>query len=470
MTAAVRPVATQMFGFRRGLFGSAPVRYDAAMGTAGTDKPGFSSEEAFATHCDADDPLAAFRHRFFIPPHRDGSEVIYFAGNSLGLQPRTVREVLDEELEDWARLGVEAHFEGRRPWYTYNEQFRGAAARLVGAKETEVVLMNTLTVNLHLMMVSFYRPTATRYRIVMEDAAFPSDTYAVKTQLAYHGIDPADALIIARPRDGEHLIRTEDFEALLNHRGDEIALVMLAGVNYFTGQVFDMRRIAAAARRRGCLVGFDLAHAAGNVPLSLHDWDVDFAAWCNYKYLNSGPGAVAGCFVHERHARNPGLPRFGGWWGNDPETRFRMHLEPNFLPREGADGWQISNPPIMALAPVKASYDLFDAVGLPALREKSLRLTGYLQFLLDDVSAERFEVITPREPEFRGCQLSIMVHDRPRELLAALKDEGVICDFRAPNVIRVAPVPLYNTFLDVWRFANILSRHDHVSRTGRGGA
>ncbi len=417
-----------------------------------TQQP-FQTGESFAREMDAADPLAMYRERFHIPTRADGSEVVYFAGNSLGLQPKSVRPIVEQELEDWGRLAVDGHFHGKTPWFSYHQIFRESGARLVGALPGEVVMMNSLTVNLHLMMVTFYRPTPERHKIVIENSAFPSDTYAVKSQLGSHGYDPEAGLIVVKPREGEHTLRTEDIEQLLDDRGSEIALVMLAGVNFLTGQAFDMQRITAAARKKGCAVGWDLAHAVGNVPLSLHDWDADFAVWCSYKYLNAGPGAVAGCFVHERHGKNPDLPRFAGWWGNDPETRFRMHLEPEFIPRAGADGWQISNPPILALAPVKASIDIFDEVGMPALRAKSENLTAYLEFLLGQQPGDFFQIITPREPAARGCQLSILVHDAPKKRFAALEEQGVICDFREPNVIRVAPVPLYNTFSDVHRFA-----------------
>ncbi|MCC7292830.1 MAG: kynureninase [Phycisphaerales bacterium] len=439
---------------------------------------GFRCDESFARELDLADPLARRRDAFHLPLRGDGSPAIYFCGNSLGLQPRTVRDAIDQELEDWARLAVDAHFDGRTPWYSYHEVLRESGARLVGALPGEVVHMNGLTVNLHLMMVSFYRPTPQRFKILMEDASFPSDTYAVRTQLRFHGLDPDSALLIARPREGEHTLRTEDVEALLDREGERIALVLLGGVNYFSGQVFDMERIARAARARGCVVGFDLAHAAGNVPLRLHDWGVDFAAWCTYKYLNCGPGSVAGCFVHERHHRDASLPRLGGWWGNDPSTRFRMHLNREFVPVAAADAWQLSNPPILSMAALKASLAIFDEVGMTALREKSGKLTGYLQYLIDragwqphasgeSARAEvqgsptdaRYEVITPREERARGCQLSILVHDRPKELLHKLHAEGVVCDFREPNVIRVAPVPLYNTYHEVWRFAQVLARH-----------
>lgn len=382
--------------------------------------------------------------------------MLYFCGNSLGLQPKTARTLIVEELDDWAALGVEGHFAGRRPWYPYHEQFREPAARLVGARPGEVVMMNSLTVNLHLLMVSFYRPTTDRFKILIDWPAFPSDIYAVKSQMKCHGFDPARAFLAVRPRDGEHVIRTEDVEALLEHEGASIALVLMSGVNYFTGQFHDIARITAAAQRQGCIVGWDLAHAAGNVPLALHEWNVDFAAWCSYKYLNSGPGAVAGAFVHERHGRNADLPRFAGWWGNDPASRFLMHLQPDFVPREGADGWQLSNPPILAMAPVLASLRIFDEVGMASLREKSLRLTGYLEHLIDGIPDKRFEIITPRDTAARGCQLSVLAHDNPKGLFKRLKNAHVIGDFREPNVIRAAPAPLYNSFHDVWRFAEIL--------------
>ncbi len=417
----------------------------------------YQSDEAFARRLDADDPLRGYRDRFLIPCHPNGSPIIYLAGNSLGLQPKSVRALIEQELVDWADLGVDAHFSGKTPWYSYHEVFRESGARLVGAKPGEVVMMNSLTVNLHLMMVSFYRPTPTRYKILIEEPCFPSDLYAVKSQLQYHGFDPEDALIVAKPGDGERLLRTETIDEILEQDGSRIALLMLGGVNFVTGQVLDMARIAAAARRYGCVMGLDLAHAAGNIPLQLHDWDIDFAVWCNYKYLNSGPGAVGGCFVHDRHQLALDLPRFGGWWGNDPATRFRMHLQTEFVPREGADGWQISNPPILSMAPLRASLAIFDEAGMTALRDKSERLTAYLEFLLDKIGSNRFEIISPRDPAQRGCQLSLLIHRHGKGLLEQLHARGVVCDFREPDILRVAPVPLYNSFHDVWSFATVLA-------------
>ncbi|MGZ5538061.1 MAG: kynureninase [Chthoniobacterales bacterium] len=420
----------------------------------------FSDGEDFARQLDAEDSLGKFRERFCLPTNAKGEPLIYFVGNSLGLMPKATRRVVEEELDDWAKLAVDAHLEGKTPWYSYHETVRAPAARLVGAQPNEVVCMNSLTVNLHLMMATFYRPIKSRARILMEDPAFPSDNYAVKSQIVHHGFEPNESLLLARPRKGELTVHQEDIEATIEKHGDEIALVLFAGVNFFTGQFFDIARITSLAQKRGCIVGIDLAHAAGNVPLSLHDWNVDFAVWCSYKYLNAGPGAVAGAFVHERHATNTELPRLAGWWGNDPATRFRMQLEPDFIPVRSADAWAISNPPILSMAPLRTSLAIFDeAGGMESLRAKSIKLTGYLDFLLVQIGSERFTVITPREPNERGCQLSILVHDHPKELFARLAAAAVKCDFREPNVIRVAPTPLYNTFHEVWRFAQILSRH-----------
>jgi kynureninase len=418
----------------------------------------FSADEQFALQLDSEDPLRHFRQKFHLPLGKDDKPLIYFAGNSLGLMPKAARAIVEEELDDWAKLGVDAHHAASTPWYTYHEALREPTARLVGAKPLEVICMNSLTVNLHLMMATFYRPARSRFRILMEEPAFPSDTYAIKTQIAHHGLDPRDALILARPRKNEFIIKAEDIIDLIEKDAGQLAVVMLAGVNFFTGQLFDIEKITAAARKRGIVVGFDLAHAVGNVPLTLHDWNVDFAVWCSYKYLNAGPGAVAGAFVHERHATDRKLPRLAGWFGNDPNTRFRLHLEPEFIPVASADGWQISNPPIFSMAPLRASLAIFDeARGMEPLRAKSIKLTGYLEFLLTEIGSRKFSVITPRNSDERGCQLSILAHEHPKELLKELESAGVKCDFREPNVIRVPPTPLYNTFHEVWRFAKILA-------------
>jgi len=420
----------------------------------------FSVDEKFVCDIDAQDPLHDFRDCFHLPFGKDGKPLIYFAGNSLGLMPKSARQILDEELDNWAKFGVDAHHAAGTPWYSYHEALRNPTARLAGAQPIEVICMNSLTVNLHLMMATFYRPTKSRFKVLMEDPAFPSDTYAIKTQIAHHGLDPKDALILARPRNGEFTIRTEDIIDLIEKHADHLALVMFAGVNFFTGQMFHIAAITAAAHKCGIIVGFDLAHAIGNVPLLLHDWNVDFAVWCSYKYLNAGPGAIAGAFVHERHATNTKLPRLAGWFGNDPNTRFRLHLEPEFIPVPSADGWQISNPPIFSMAPLRASLSIFDEVGgMERLRAKSIKLTGYLEFLLMEIGSKKFSVITPGDPNARGCQLSIVAHQHPKELHNELVAAGVKCDFREPNVIRVAPTPLYSTFHEVWRFAQILSEH-----------
>lgn len=430
--------------------------------------------EAHARERDARDPLPALRHQFAVPRIESGpnagQESVYLCGNSLGLMPLATREAVLQELDDWARLGVEGHFHARHPWYPAHEFCREAAARLVGARPHEVVVMNGLTANLHFMMASFYRPGvggSGRTRIVIEDSAFPSDSYAVQSQAAWHGLDPRDAIVRLKPRAGEQTLRTDDVIGEIERLGEKVALVLLGGVNYLSGQVMDFARITEAGHRVGAKVGWDLAHAAGNIPLRLHDWDADFACWCSYKYLNSGAGAVAGCFIHERHVRNTrwdsgpdSLPRFAGWWGNDPATRFKMG--PEFVPVPTADAWSLSNPPVMALSPVRVSLEMFDRVGIAALRAKSERLTAYLLSLIDAVRGDGpgvIDVVTPREPDARGCQLSLAVKDRPRDLFKALTDDGVMCDFREPNVIRIAPVPLYNTFHDCWRFAQILRRH-----------
>ena len=410
-----------------------------------------------ASVLDRDDPLADLRGEFHIPQH-DGREAVYLCGNSLGLQPVAAAGLLAEELEDWKRLGVEGHFRGRRPWVDYHRQFAAGLGRLTGCAPGEAAAMNTLTVNLHLLMVSFYRPTTERWRLLIEKPAFPSDRYAAESQVRFHGLEPGDALLEIGPREGESWIREEDILRTIDEIGDTIALVLLPGVQYYSGQVFDMAGITAAARARGCQVGWDLAHAIGNVPLSLHDWGCDFATWCSYKYLNGGPGAVSGIFVHARHAEDPGLPRFAGWWGHDRASRFEMG--PQFRPMPGAEGWQLSNPPIFSLTPLLASLELFERAGMDALRRKSERLTGFLEALLTRRLPDEVRILTPPDPSRRGCQLSLALRagrDRGREVFAGLSAAGVVCDWREPDVIRVAPVPLYNRYADCEHFVGLLA-------------
>lgn len=409
----------------------------------------------FAKQMDAEDKLGKLRAQFHIPKAKDGKDTVYFCGNSLGLQPKTVKAAINQELDDWEKLGVEGHFHGKHPWLPYHEFVAENAAYVVGAKPSEVVMMNGLTANLHLMMVSFYRPTKERYKILIEYTPFPSDIYAVQSQAKFHGFDPATAIIELKPREGEATLRTEDIEAVIAREGKSIALILIGGVHYYTGQFFDIPRIVKAGHAQGCVVGFDLAHAAGNVPLKLHDWNVDFACWCSYKYLNSGPGAVAGCFVHERHAKSFDLPRFAGWWGNDKQVRFKMG--PVFQPLSGAEGWQLSNPPIFSLAPVRVSLEIFREAGMDNLRAKSLKLTGYLEFLLKNLKLPGLKILTPADEAERGCQLSLTLQSNGKNVFEALQQAGVVCDWREPNGIRVAPVPLYNTFSDVWRFAEIFA-------------
>ena len=410
----------------------------------------FQPGEEFALAMDAADPLAHFRARFSLPKTKTGEESTYLCGHSLGLQPNTAAAYIDQELQDWADLGVEGHFHGKNPWMRYHRLLTNQSAALVGAKPSEVVVMNSLTVNLHLMMVSFYRPTAQRHRLLVEQGAFPSDQYALKSQIRFHGFDPSLSLLELTPRPGESCMRDEDIEAMIDREGNSIALILLGGVNYVTGQFFDLPAITRAGHRRGCIVGFDLAHAVGNMPLRLHDWNPDFAVWCNYKYLNGGPGCVAACFVHERHA-HADLPRFAGWWGHDEATRFQMGAD--FHPIAGAEGWQLSNPPILALAPLRASLDIFAEAGIDRLRGKSVSLTGYLEFLLDRQTSSKFSLVTPREPHRRGAQLSIRIPNRGRSVCDRLASQGVIGDWREPDTFRVAPVPLYNSFRDVHTFA-----------------
>lgn len=422
----------------------------------------FESNESFAREMDKTDLLKNFRDKFYIPKQPNGENVIYLTGNSLGLQPKTTRCYIEQELKDWETFGVEGHFHAKNPWLSYHELLTDSMARIVGAKSVETVVMNSLTVNLHLLMISFYRPTRTRNKIIIEGGAFPSDQYAVKSQILFHcdaetrrrGDAVKNRLIELKPRDGETTLRIEDIEQTIIENGDSIALVLLGGVNYYTGQAFDMKRITEIGHRVGAVVGFDLAHAAGNIELNLHDWNVDFAAWCSYKYLNSGPGGIAGVFVHERHAENFDLPRFAGWWGHDKGTRFLMGDE--FVPIKGAEGWQLSNPPILQLAALKASLDIFEEAGMKNLREKSIKITAYLEFLLNEIHDERISIITPSDPTERGCQISIRVKNADKDLFKSLSAKSVIADWREPDVIRVAPVPLYNSFADVWKFVEIL--------------
>lgn len=422
----------------------------------------YQNKEEYALHLDEIDPLRSYRAQFHIPKTSEGKEVLYFCGNSLGLQPKTTRAYLEQELKDWEMLGVEGHFHARYPWMPYHELVTEQTARLVGANPLEVVAMNTLTVNLHLMMVSFYRPTATRYKILMEAQAFPSDQYAAQSQARFHGFDPKEAILEIKPRPSEETIRTEDIEAILEQEGDQIALVLLGGVNYYTGQAFELEPIVKKAHEKKCLVGVDLAHATGNLVLKLHDWNVDFAVWCSYKYLNAGPGSIAGCFVHERHANQQDMPRFAGWWGHDKATRFQMGPEFRIIP--GAEGWQLSNPSILSFAALRASLDIFDQVGMLALRQKSEQLTGYLEFLLMQQENPDLSIITPSQEEQRGCQLSICIQKQGKTIFQWLQKQGVRCDWREPNVIRVAPVPLYNSFYEVYRFAQILNNATSVAK------
>ena len=410
----------------------------------------------FAKQQDASDPLKKYRDKFYIPKIKN-RDVIYFTGNSLGLQPKTVQDYITRELEDWASFGVEGHIHARNPWMPYQEQFAEPISKIVGAKPEEVVVMNHLTVNLHLLMVSFYRPDKKRYKIICEAKAFPSDQYALESQVKFHGLNPSDAIIEVLPREGEHFIRHDDILTAIEKNKNELALVMIGGVNYYSGQVFDMKAITEAGHKAGAFVGFDLAHAVGNIQLNLHDWNVDFGCWCSYKYLNSGPGGVAGAFIHQKHLQEKNIPRFTGWWGHDKASRFKMGKE--FIPMETAEAWQLSNAPVLSMAVHKASVDIFNEVGMPVLIEKSNKLTGYLEFVVKEVNSQltthALEIITPKE---RGCQLSIIAYGKGKPLHDKLLAEGVIADWREPNVIRCAPVPLYNSFEDVYRFAEILKQ------------
>ncbi|PSK90336.1 kynureninase [Taibaiella chishuiensis] len=399
------------------------------------------------------DILFSFRERFHIPQH-EGQDCIYLCGNSLGLQPKSTAYLFEKELADWAKWGVEGHFNAERPWFSYHQQFSPSLARIVGAQKEEVVAMNTLTVNLHLLLLSFYKPSGSRYKIIMEAGAFPSDQYAIETQVRMYGHNPDDAIIELSPREGEHCLRDEDILQAIEEAGESVACVMMGAVNYYTGQYYDLKSITEAAHRIGAIAGFDLAHAMGNIPLQLHDWKVDFACWCSYKYLNSGPGGVGGIFVHEKHGNNPEVFRLAGWWGNDESTRFKM--KKGFIPAKGAASWQMSNAPVFNMVGHRASLDIFDKTNMRDLRAKSKRMTAYLEFLLQQLNHLSFTIITPSEPERRGAQLSLLFHDKGREAFDALTNQGVIADWREPNVIRVAPVPLYNSFEDVYRFYEVL--------------
>ncbi len=414
---------------------------------------------SYAQQQDANDSLRAYRDRFFLPTFHE-NQVRYFTGNSLGLQPKTVGSYIQQELDDWAKWGVEGHFHGKRPWFSYHENLTEKIAKVVGALPGEVVVTHSLTTNLHLLMVSFFTPQGKRKKIICEAKAFPSDQYALESQIKFHGLDLATDLIEIAPREGEHVIHEEDILAKIAEVGDELALVMIGGVNYYSGQLFDMQKITKAAHAVGAIAGFDLAHAAGNIHLKLHDWGVDFAAWCSYKYLNSSPGGVSGMYVHERHANKPELPRFAGWWGHDKSVRFLM--EPGFQPMPGAEGWQLSNAPVLGMAAHLASLDIFDEVGMEKLCAKRDQLTAYLEFIIDAISSTHkelctLEIITPRNKAQRGAQLSMLVHGKGKAIFDKLSEAGVVADWREPNVIRLAPVPLYNSFEDVYYFGKHLA-------------
>lgn len=417
----------------------------------------FQNTLAFAQQLDEQDNLKHFRSKFHIPQH-EGKDTYYFTGNSLGLQPKNASVYLQEEMDSWANLAVEGHFYGKNPWTKYHDFFPPLLAPILGAKEEEIVVMNQLTVNLHLLMVSFYNPTKQRYKIICEAKAFPSDQYAFESQVKFHGFSYEDAVIEVAPRAGEHLLRTEDIVATIEQHKDSVALVLFGGINYYTGQVFDIKTITDAAHRAGAYAGFDLAHAAGNVELKLHDWNVDFACWCSYKYMNSGPGGIAGAFIHEKHIANEQLHRFAGWWGYTKETRFKMAK--GFEPIPTAEGWQLSNTPVLLMATYRASLEIFAEAGMDKLHAKRNLLSNYLLFVLDDINAQSteqtIEVLTPRTAADKGCQVSILMKKDGRKIFDALMQQGVIVDWREPNVIRVAPVPLYNTFEDIWKFGSIV--------------
>lgn len=403
----------------------------------------------FAQQMDAADPLSRHRSRFYFP-QRNGTDAVYLCGNSLGLLSDNVQTAIEQELQDWKELAIDGYRKARNPWMFYQHFFKQSLSKIMGCGEDEVTVSNALTVNLHFLMLSFYRPTARRYKVMMEAGAFPSDQYCVETQVKHHGFNPADAIVEIAPRAGEKTLRTEDILQAISDHADSLALVMFGGINYYTGQLFDLAAITEAAHKTGALAGFDLAHVAGNVPMELHDWDVDFAAWCSYKYLNGGPGAAAGLFVHERWGQNIGHQRLGGWWGNDEKTRFQM--EKGFVPQPGAGGWNISTAQVFNMVGLKAALEIIDEAGIHRMREKSIRLTGYLEFLLYQLKGIRFEIITPSDPAQRGAQLSLFFPERAKELHQRMIDQGIVVDYREPGVVRVAPAPLYNSFEDVYRF------------------
>ncbi len=411
---------------------------------------------AYAKEQDSLDELKQYRNQFYLPTDKNGKELIYFCGNSLGLQPKQTKEYINQELNDWAKFGVEGHTNAKNPWLPYHEFLTDSMAEIVGAKPLEVVIMNTLTTNLHLLMVSFYKPTKTKYKIVVESDAFPSDKYAVESQLRHHGFDPKESLILWKPRANKELLRIEDLEDIIERQGNEIELLLIGGVNYYTGQYLDLKRIAKIGHAKNCKVGIDLAHGVGNIQPNLHDSGVDFAAWCTYKYLNSGPGSLGGLFVHEKHAHNKELNRFAGWWSHNKKTRFNMRQEFDVL--AGAEGWQLSNPPILSMAAIRSSLDIFKEIGMEKLIYKSKKLTGYLEFLLNEIDSDKIRIITPKETKSRGCQLSIQVKDADKTLHENLTKNGIISDWREPDVIRVAPVPMYNSFVDVFNFVEILKK------------
>ena len=422
----------------------------------------FQNSAEYALKLDSEDILAQYKSEFLFPQH-NGNNVIYFCGNSLGLQPKRTRNFVDEVMNDWSEMAVEGHFYAEKPWWDYHERLAAPLSKIVGAKSAEITVMNTLTVNLHLLLVSFYRPTKTRYKIICEAKAFPSDQYMFQSQIDFHsrniGFDIKDAIIEVSPRQGEHTIRQEDIINTIKAAGDELALVLFGGVNYYTGQVFDMETITKIGQEQGAIVGWDLAHAAGNVEIKLHEWNVNFASWCSYKYMNSGPGNASGCFIHERHHFDKTLPRFAGWWGHNKKRRFLM--EHNFEAEENADGWQISNLPILSLAPYLASLTMFDEIGMEKIIKKQQLLTSYLRYILNDISSKvngNFEIITPENKNESGCQLSVFFHGKGRNLFQYLMKNGVVTDWREPNVIRFAPAPLYCSFLDMFRFGQILER------------